>query len=171
MPILSNLKHELFAKALAAGKSQFEAHGIAGFKAHTGNASALARDERIIARVTELLELRTEIDRQAIEKAADSLAIDKRWIMAKLVENVERSMQNRPVLDADGEPIGDYRYDGNVANRALELLGKEFHMFIDRKEIGGPGEFDGLSEDDLRDFVQREAAELGIEIAGVKTLN
>jgi hypothetical protein len=39
-----------------------------------------------------------------------------------------------PVLDSEGRPTGEYRYGGNVANRALELLGKELGMFIDRSE-------------------------------------
>jgi hypothetical protein len=37
---------------------------------------------------------------------------------------------------------------GNVANRALEVLGKELRMFIDRKEFGRPGDFSGMSEDE-----------------------
>jgi len=37
---------------------------------------------------------------------------------------------------------GQYVYNGSVANKALELLGKELGMFIDRKEVGGPNEFE-----------------------------
>lgn len=37
---------------------------------------------------------------------------------------------------------------GNVANRALEVLGKELGTFIDRKEVGRPGDFSGMSEDE-----------------------
>jgi hypothetical protein len=40
--------------------------------------------------------------------------------------------QNVPVLDRDGRPTGEYRYEGQVANKALELLGKEIGMFVDR---------------------------------------
>jgi hypothetical protein len=38
--------------------------------------------------------------------------------------------------DEGGKPTGEYRYDGKVANRALELLGKQQGMFIDRHEVG-----------------------------------
>lgn len=44
-------------------------------------------------------------------------------------------MQAAPVTDRDGMPTGEYRYDGSVANRALELLGKELGMFIDRSKV------------------------------------
>jgi hypothetical protein len=36
---------------------------------------------------------------------------------------------------------GEFIYNGSVANKALELIGKELGMFIDRKEVGGPNEF------------------------------
>ena len=44
-------------------------------------------------------------------------------------------------LDKERKPTGEYRYDGNVANRALELLGKQQGMFIDRHEVGQANEF------------------------------
>ena len=43
-------------------------------------------------------------------------------------------MQHRPVLDAKGKETGIYAYNGQVANRALELIGKELGMFVDRSE-------------------------------------
>jgi phage terminase small subunit len=54
------------------------------------------------------------------------------------MENAERALQHVAVLDKKRKPTGEYRYDGNVANRALELLGKQQGMFIDRHE-GGHG--------------------------------
>lgn len=39
------------------------------------------------------------------------------------------------MLDSDGNPIGEYRYNGSVANKALELLGKHFGMFLDKQGI------------------------------------
>ena len=33
-----------------------------------------------------------------------------------------------------GEPTGEYVYNGTVANKSLELLGKELGMFIERSE-------------------------------------
>jgi DUF438 domain-containing protein len=55
--------------------------------------------------------------------------------MRRLQENVERAMSIEPVLDGKGHPTGVYKYQGSVANRALELLGKELGMFIDRNEV------------------------------------
>jgi hypothetical protein len=46
------------------------------------------------------------------------------------MENANRAMQAVPASEG-----GEYRYDGAVANRALELLGKEIGMFIDRSKV------------------------------------
>jgi hypothetical protein len=42
--------------------------------------------------------------------------------MLRLKENLERAMSVEPVLDGKGHPTGLYKYQGAVANRALELL-------------------------------------------------
>ena len=66
------------------------------------------------------------------------------------MENAERALQHVAVLDRAGKPTGEYRYDGNVANRALELLGKQQGMFIDRHEVGQPDEFANWTDEELR---------------------
>ena len=54
--------------------------------------------------------------------------------MERLIENANRALQVEAVTDREGKPTGEYRYEGSVANRALELLGKEVGMFVDRIE-------------------------------------
>jgi len=116
-------------------------------------ASRLLSGGKIQARVAEL---RQAISTHTVEKTS----VSKAWVIAKLVENVERAMQAVPVLDRLGNPAGDYTYQGNVANRALELIGKEYGMFIDRKEIGGAGAFDHLDDDELNKTIEALAEEV-----------
>jgi len=59
-------------------------------------------------------------------------SVDRAYVLAGLKENFERAMQHRPVLDAKGNETGIYAYNGQVANRALELIGKELGMFVER---------------------------------------
>ncbi len=61
---------------------------------------------------------------EAQAKKAEELNLDHEWVLRRLIENVERAMQTEPVRDRDGNPTGEYVYEGAVANRALELLGK-----------------------------------------------
>ncbi len=135
MAALQNPKHETFAQELLKGTSAAKAYVIAGYKEHRQNASALARQKPILARVTELQAEREHQDREATERATASLALTKEWVLERLRENVERSMQAAAVLDPKGNPTGEYRYEGNVANRALELIGKELRMFRDKVEV------------------------------------
>jgi phage terminase small subunit len=101
-------------------------------------------------------------------KAEERALISKEWVITRLVENVQRAMQAEPVKDPDGSPTGEYRYEGSVANRALELLGKELKMFVDRKEVGKPGEFDNMDADELRRHIAAEAEALGVSRAAPK---
>ena len=60
--------------------------------------------------------------KREIVQARNELTQD--WVINKLVENVERAMSAVPVRDNRGEPTGEYTYQGSVANKGLELLGK-----------------------------------------------
>ena len=84
------------------------------------NASKLLNGTKVALRVTELRE-------EAAKR--NELSID--WVLQHLKEIVSRAMQVVPVLDKQGEPTGEYTYQGAVANRALELIGKHVGMFSD----------------------------------------
>lgn len=86
---------------------------------------ALSKKPAVQARIAEL-------KAAAEEETRKRYGVDRDWVLRKLIDNVDRSMQAQPVLDAEGNPTGEYRYDGATANRALELIGKEFGMFVNR---------------------------------------
>lgn len=135
MPVLANQRWEKFARALAEGRSITGAYVEAGYRESRASACRLSTNASIQQRVVEL---------QA--RAADLAVVSKSWIMESLKQVAERSM-----TEAELNPAG--------ANRALELLGKELGMFIDRKEVGVPGEFEGLNAEQrnsLKRLVDRE---------------
>ena len=104
--------------------------GVAGFRPNHGNAGALTRKQHISIRVGELLQERERIDERATAEAIQEAALSKKWVLDRLVENVDRAMQAAEITDSRGKGTGEYRYEGSVANRALELLGKEMGMFL-----------------------------------------
>ncbi len=161
---LDNPRHEKFAQALFQGKSASEAYVLAGYKANKGNFVRFKDNQRIKAR---LLELQQQVSDAVVAKTA----LTKQWVIDRLRENVARSMQMEAVRNADGETIGEYTYNGSVANRALELLGKELSMFIDRKEIGEPGDFDRLTDDELVLEIRRESEAIALLVNGKGTVN
>lgn len=46
------------------------------------------------------------------------------WVVERLIAVIERCMQERPVLDADGNPTGAFVFDSKGANAALNMLMK-----------------------------------------------
>ena len=80
------------------------------------------------------LSVQSEVKR-LLDERARRVEVDADFVVRALVENVQRSMQAVAMLDSDGNPIGEYRYNGAVANKALELLGRHLGMFIDKHEI------------------------------------
>lgn len=128
MPVLKNPKHERFAQEIAAGTQIAVAFEKAGYSPSPNNAHRLKAHPQIRLRIEELLKVGEARVVQVLEKAA----LTREWVIDRLVENVERAMQHKEVMQG-GKPTGEYVYDGSVANKALELLGKELGMFVERR--------------------------------------
>lgn len=127
MPILTNSRHERFAQELAKGKSACDAFVAAGFSANRGNAARLNANESIVKRVEEIN-----------ARAAADVGLSKQWVIERLIENTNRAMQAVEIRDKDGA-TGEYKYEGSVANKALELLGKEIGMFKEKMDVAVAG--------------------------------
>jgi hypothetical protein len=59
--------------------------------------------------------------------------VDADFVVAGLVDNYERAMATKPVLNAKGELV--YKYNGTVVNKSLELLARHLDMLRDRHEV------------------------------------
>jgi phage terminase small subunit len=153
VPALPNARHERFAQVVADGQTAGEAYLAAGYSCGPqkarGHGHRLRTREDVQTRIADLLRARERIAEKGMERAIVETALTKAWVLEKLRLNAERALQERPVLDKDGNPTGEYRYEGAVANRALELLGKALGIFIERREEGKPGDFAHLSDEEL----------------------
>ena len=58
------------------------------------------------------------------QRVAEKAEVNAAWVLRGLVEVCERCMQHKPVLDKEGNPTGEYRFDSTGASRALEQIGK-----------------------------------------------
>lgn len=123
MPALPNPKHELFAHGLFKGLGVGAAYVAAGYNDSPAAATRLSKNVKVRERVDELKSV-----------AAEKAGLTKAWVIERLIENVNRAMQYVQAKGAEGESAGDFHYQGNVANKALELLGREIGMFVDRRE-------------------------------------
>jgi len=154
---LANARHEQFAQLVASGKTPAAAYVSAGFSpkgAHT-SAARLLHSAPLAARVAEL---KTAISGAAVTRAA----VDRDWVLRGLKRNYARAMQLVEVKDKLGRPAGVFIYNGQVANRSLELIGKEIGMFIDRSEwLVWDGDPDKLTEGQMEKmlaFFERQRA-------------
>lgn len=166
MPVLMNPKHERFAQNIAAGMNATEAYKNAGYGDVTRSSGHVASGrlrgrEDVKERIREILGEREIVVKQSTARAVERVALSKEFVLEALITNVRKSLQMEPILDKNGTEI--FRYEGSVANRALELLGRELGMFIDRKEIGTPGEFANLDANSVKLLI---AQRLGLDGAG-----
>jgi hypothetical protein len=114
MAIASEKNFQDWEAALAEGLTPFEASRKAGT-----TLSALKRGDRV----------------RHDEGVESALEAREGYVLETLKSNVDRAMQAEPVYDSDGEPTGEYTYQGGVANKGLELLGKTTGMFVDKREL------------------------------------
>ena len=120
-----------------------------------------------------MLALREQIHGQATAKAIEDTALTKAWVIDNLRENALKCMGKIPVNVSiiEGEaPVQEFQYHPTGANRALELLGRELNMFIERHEVGDPGEFARMSDAELNDMLGQYAKAVGLPDSSVMKL-
>jgi phage terminase small subunit len=129
-----NERQRTFARLLFEGHKATEAYKLAGYKGEPHSidscASRLAKNVDIMQH---LASLQGKLDAASV-KAVVGFKVTKQWVIDKLVDNVNRAMQIVPVLNAEGEETGVFTWQGHIANKALELLGTELGMFVERSE-------------------------------------
>ena len=148
-------KQELFVMEYVVDLNGKQAAIRAGYSARTAEVQA----SRLLSHV----KVQTAI-RKAQESLVERVEISQEWVIDRLREIVERSMACVPVMGAKGKETGVYSFQGAVANRALELLGKHIGMFVDRKELTVNHTIKpGLSLEELEARIQRlDALEAGV---------
>ncbi len=161
MPALQDPRLEIIAQRLADGATQAEAYAAAyGSKSLTSAKTAASRllsnvNKRATVdnRVAEVLGERDSARMTALQTEAKKTGLNKAWVLEQLRTNYERAMQAEPVI-REGQPTGEFRYEGSVANKALELIGKELGMFIERRETGQPGDFAHMTDDEIDRYIR-----------------
>lgn len=133
MPVLQNARHERYCQEVAAGKSQTDAYAaVYGKQGRRDSAARLSAKANIRQRIDELT-----------AKAAEQAVVDAAWIRRKLKDNAIQCMK-----------AGD-TFAPSAANKALELLGKDKGMFVDRRLVGVRN-IDDMTEEELLEFLGGE---------------
>jgi phage terminase small subunit len=172
MPTLINQKHEQFVALVAisseSGEDVAKAYTAADYKAKSFHVARSAgfRLLKTVEIRQRLVELRTipaagaRAEAKFVEVMNDIVA-GRKWVLTSLKAVAKRCMQAEPVLDSKGTPTGEYTFQASGANRALELLGKEYGMFVDRTDsVHRFASIVDLLENGTPEQLQTELAEL-----------
>jgi hypothetical protein len=138
MPTLPNSRREKFAQELASGHSAAEAYERAGYKPNYGNCIRLKGNESITARVLELQ-----------HRGAARVEVTIASLVGELDEARIEALRLGQASAAVAATMGKAKITGQI---------------IDRAEVGRPGEFDSMTEDELREFIVRHLDEVGISV-------
>jgi phage terminase small subunit len=141
MPVLDNPRHEKFAQYLAQGKTMTEAYELCGYKPSRGNASHLAEKQHIKDRV-----------QQITTKTAARAAVTAETLLDEFEQVRSQAMKNGR--------------EGN-ANNAIKGKAVLSGHWVERKEIGAPGEFEALQDDELERMLVQHLGELGFSLSPI----
>lgn len=133
-------KHEKFAQLITEGFPIGKAYQGCGYpNAHAPNGYRLMNKPKVRSRIAFLQQKKADEMIQAsarvMERDVEKQQLTKAWVVDRLMTITQRCMQAEPVRDAAGKEMGIYQFNATGANRALELLGKEAGMFVDRSKV------------------------------------
>ena len=129
MPVLQNPRHEKFCELVVSGIRPSAAYTSIGYSAGGADqaASRLLKRDDIRARVSEL-------SNAAQQSAVERCSLTRSWVIESLKSVAQRCMQVEPVIDGNGRTVGVFKFNAAGATRALELLGREVGMFVERTQ-------------------------------------
>jgi hypothetical protein len=147
MPVLANHRRELFTQLLFQGFSAVDAYEKAGYKRHDGNACTLANHPEVLAR---LEEIRGEGE-QGWPVGTRAIAARANVTVETLIDDSEKVFQRAMEID-----------QLSAANTAVKAKGILTGKWVERAEVGSPGEYDALSDEDLERQIMERVARLGL---------
>jgi hypothetical protein len=128
-------KDELFALGCAGGMTQIAAYEAAGFEPHKGHAHR------------KYWEMKPRID-EIQSQMISQLIVDKNYVMSELLGTYLHAKNN-----------------GDTTNRrlCLNLIGLEFGMFTERKDVNISGKYEGWDRPKIIEHLRHVGEQLAIE--------
>lgn len=139
-------KQTMFIKEYLVDLNATQAAIRAGYSVRT--AKAIGQENLTKPDVQSALQKEMDKRSEKVELTADDVLRDIKEIKA-------RCMQAVPVLDRNGNPTGEYKFDATNALKACELEGKHLKLFTDKHEVTGKDgaplvDLSGLTTEELR---------------------
>ena len=146
LPVLRMVRRELYAQARSRGLTQVEAYDEAGYGTEAQSPDRLRQraveieaNAEVRARIDELMERDHDTRLEREEKRKDLMAYDDAMGKVEILQGLrtvfDLAIREATIITKDGDVVAGDPVNLGAANRALELMGKQEGMFIDRKHI------------------------------------
>jgi len=76
--------------------------------------------------------------KEQLDKRMNKVEITAEYVLSTIKNTIERCAQAEQVIDKDGSPTGEYRFDSAAVLKGSELLGKYLKLFTDKTEVSNP---------------------------------
>lgn len=119
------VKQKLFVEYYLVDRNATQAAIKAGYKSKA--AASMGAENLRKPQIAEHIEKR-------MSEVAKKIGITQEKVLEALWSIAQRCLQAEPVLDREGNPTGEYKFDASGANKSLELVGRHLKMFTDRIE-------------------------------------
>ena len=169
MPALPKPSHENIALALAGGATIKQAYLAGGYKYQPASASRFCARPEVKARVQEIVAERSALEARALQVAAKETGMDRAWWDRHVNVAILGALRGDPVRDRTGKKMRDpetgdviYKPNREAAIKGLDLYARSQGWLVQKTEVGGPGDFARLAEDELDAQIERMAQELGL---------
>src|SRR5262249_20013414 len=141
-----------------ASEAYRRAYNASGMNAATINreAHSLLEHPKVAPRIREL---QNHVTNQAVEQ----VALSRGWVLDRLMRHAQVCLGEIPLRlkiskahSTDVVELETHQPDASAANRALELLSRELNLFTEKRELGKPGDFDHMADEDLVEFIEAQ---------------
>lgn len=157
-----NPKQEAACQARARGLGTTDSYASAGFQRSPPSATKFFQRPEIAERVREIVEEKYADALRAREIGVQKAGIDEAWISKRLIYLTDVSIQGRPIKDRDGKVTSYTPPNHQVAVQCLRLAAQMRGLLIQRTEIGAPGDFERMTDDDLEAKAAEVARRIGL---------
>lgn len=152
-----------------------DAYSGGGYSYKPASATKFFRHHEIASRITEIQADHFEDQRKAREVAVQEAGIDEAWIVKRLKYLADISLQGYPIKrrNAQGQMVATGELgkpDGPTAVKCLTLAANMRGLLIQRHEIGQPGDFQRMSDDELNESLAVQARALGLPETAIDRL-
>lgn len=147
-------KQSQFVDAILAGKGQSEAYKLAYDTSKMNPATIAQRAHDLCNKHGNIKAILAALKAKKQEKSL----LNRSMIEEKLWLNAERAAGNQTqklkmLRNGEVQEVEAHFLDRSAANTGYIAIGKEHGMFVDRREVGTPGEFARLDDQQLNDSI------------------